>query len=198
MPEAPPITSGRWRRSGGRHASRHRRKGESGFREGVLPHRTRRRKRPAGTGGNSEVRRIRGKRQDGAAAATAACRNSQRNKDRAASASPTRGNPSFGWRAGATGAERKAVRQIPKIGNRPRRSHSVRGGIVKRRLVGEPRPVELAGVEPASKQGARRLSTRLAAIRSFFPFTAGGSLARDPASSFRPPAEASGGLSLKR
>lgn len=111
---------------------------------------------------------------------------------------PTRGNPSFGWRAGATGAERKAVRQIPKIGNRPRRSHSVRGGIVKRRLVGEPRPVELAGVEPASKQGARRLSTRLAAIRSFFPFTAGGSLARDPASSFRPPAEASGGLSLKR
>ena len=40
--------------------------------------------------------------------------------------------------------------------------------------------VEVAGVEPASKQGTRKLSTRLSAVSSFSPGLAGGDRTRGP------------------
>ncbi len=40
--------------------------------------------------------------------------------------------------------------------------------------------VEVAGVEPASKQGARKLSTRLSAVWSFSRGLAGGNLTPSP------------------
>jgi len=40
--------------------------------------------------------------------------------------------------------------------------------------------VEVAGVEPASKQGTRKLSTRLVAVSSFYPGLAGDGLTRVP------------------
>ena len=40
--------------------------------------------------------------------------------------------------------------------------------------------VEVAGVEPASKQGTRKLSTRLVAVSSFSPYPAGDCLIRGP------------------
>ena len=42
--------------------------------------------------------------------------------------------------------------------------------------------VEVAGVEPASKQGTRKLSTRLVTVSSFSSHPAGNSLTRSPAS----------------
>ena len=48
--------------------------------------------------------------------------------------------------------------------------------------------VEVAGVEPASKQGTRKLSTRLAATWSFYPGPAGGRLTEVPVPEFRTPA----------
>jgi len=48
--------------------------------------------------------------------------------------------------------------------------------------------VEVAGVEPASKQGTRKLSTRLAAVWSFYPGLAGGNRTRVPVPEFRTPA----------
>ena len=44
--------------------------------------------------------------------------------------------------------------------------------------------VEVAGVEPASKQGTRKLSTRLSAVSSFYPGLAGGNLTRIPVPEF--------------
>lgn len=44
--------------------------------------------------------------------------------------------------------------------------------------------VEMAGVEPASKQGTRKLSTRLSAVSSFYPGLAGGNLTRIPVPEF--------------
>ena len=44
--------------------------------------------------------------------------------------------------------------------------------------------VEVAGVEPASKQGTRKLSTRLSAVSYFYPGLAGGNLTRIPVPEF--------------
>ena len=46
--------------------------------------------------------------------------------------------------------------------------------------------VEVAGVEPASKQGTRKLSTRLVTVSSFSVHPAGNSLTYGPASKFSP------------
>ncbi len=86
-------------------------------------------------------------------------------------------------------------------GSRTWRSHPHRGSAAVVRIAvgagfrdrGNPRPetsrgnrnvphaqVEVAGVEPASKQGTRKLSTRLVAVSSFYPSLAGDSLTRVP------------------
>ena len=49
-----------------------------------------------------------------------------------------------------------------------------------------PSKVEVAGVEPASKQGTRKLSTRLVTVSSFSVHPAGNSLTYGPASKFSP------------
>ena len=61
---------------------------------------------------------------------------------------------------------------------RPRHLHTKKGALHKYAKI----RVEVAGVEPASKQGTQKLSTRLVTVSSFSAYPAGNSLTCGPAS----------------